>query len=159
VLPDRRAFGPSLDSALRAPDDQTIYVLAILRPVATVDADALVRATVRLTGRPLPTARYVVAVGRAGSPPTLVQGSERPFRASTRLDGLKLDIRIESWLPFDTMRRAGFGHVIVNGRHAVTIERGVTFATLDNHGRPGPVYYAGGAFAPVPRFVISARPE
>ncbi len=33
---------------------------------------------------------------------------------------LDVDIRMESWLPTDTIRRAGFGHVIVNGRHALT---------------------------------------
>jgi hypothetical protein len=133
-------------------------VLAVLTPVSstTVDREALARAAMRLALTRLPAARYVVVAGRAGSPPTLIHASDRPFRVSTRLDALELDIRIESWLPFDTMRRAGFGHVIANGRHAVTIERGVTFATLEDGGRPGTIHYAGGSFAPVPRFVIAA---
>jgi hypothetical protein len=158
VRPDHRAPVAPLDTALSVLD--TLYVLAVLTPVpnAAIDREPLTRAVQRLAHGPLPGGRYVVLAGRAGSPPTLVRASDRPFRVSTRLEALRLDIRIDSWLPFDTMRRAGFGHVIANGRHAVTIERGVTFAALGTSGRPWMVHYAGGAFAPVPRFVITADP-
>jgi hypothetical protein len=69
------------------------------------------------------------------------------------IDSLEIDIRMESWLPTDTIRRAGFGHVVVNGRHELTLERGISFRAL----RPGsePVYESG-LFAPISRFRLPA---
>lgn len=162
VRSDQRGQVYLLERELRVlqnvPENNALYVLVVLTPLpgAALDTAALERAVDRLAHIPLPRATYVLLAGRAGSPPAVVRASDRPFRVSTRLDALELDIRIDSWLPFDTMRRAGFGHVIANGRHAVTIERGVTFAALGDSGRPWMVHYAGGSFAPVPLFVITA---
>jgi hypothetical protein len=58
---------------------------------------------------------------------------------------------MESWLPTDTIRRAGFGHVVVGRRHALTLERGLNFVTLP----AGEPVYGSGLFAPVPRLVLS----
>jgi hypothetical protein len=62
---------------------------------------------------------------------------------------------MESWLPADTMRRAGFGHVIANRRHALILERGVSFVALHPDGRPLAAAYASGLFAPLQRYRIT----
>ena len=62
---------------------------------------------------------------------------------------------MESWLPTDTIRRAGFGHVIVDGRHALTLERGISFMALD--GANDPVYLSG-PFAPIQWHILVPRP-
>lgn len=65
---------------------------------------------------------------------------------------------MESWLSTDTIRRAGFGHVIVNGSHAMTLERGLNLLVLDGD-HPPRVIYEAGVFARQPRFVLAAGPE
>jgi hypothetical protein len=98
---------------------------------------------------------YVVMAGEAGRPARLVHGSRRPFRRRVRLAGVDLDIRMESWLPLDTMRRAGFGHVVADGRHVLTLERGASLVALDRDGAPALSAYAWGLFAPEPRYRIA----
>jgi hypothetical protein len=56
------------------------------------------------------------------------------------------------------MRRAGFGHVIVNRRHVLTLERGVSLVALGENGDTRLAGYASGLYAPEPRFRIRARP-
>jgi hypothetical protein len=69
-----------------------------------------------------------------------------------RLESLDIDVRMESWLPTDTIRRAGFGHVVVNGRHELTLERGISFRALE----PGGVrVYDSGLFAPLPQVLVA----
>ena len=51
----------------------------------------------------------------------------------------------------DTIRRAGFGHVIVNRKHALTLERGLSFVALGPGG--GPIY-GSGLFAPLARRIL-----
>jgi len=63
---------------------------------------------------------------------------------------------MESWLPFDTIRRMGFGQVVANRHHALVVERGVSFVALDATGSPVRTAYQGGLFAPQPRFLIRA---
>ena len=65
---------------------------------------------------------------------------------------------MESWLPTDTIRRAGFGHVVVNRRHALTIERGVSFVALGPFNEPVLTVYRGSLFAPIPRLHPWAGP-
>jgi hypothetical protein len=59
---------------------------------------------------------------------------------------------MESWLDFDTIRRMG-RHVM---RHDSTrnSRAGVSFVAFDEHGRPLRRGYAGGIFAPEPRYRI-----
>jgi hypothetical protein len=57
---------------------------------------------------------------------------------------------MEAWLPADTMRRAGFGQVIVNRRRMLTLERGVSVLVLRPDGS-SVTAYASGLFAPVGR--------
>jgi hypothetical protein len=69
-----------------------------------------------------------------------------------------LDVRMESWIPPDTIRRAGFGHVIAGRRHVLTLERGVSFIALSGSGEPVLATYASSLFAPLPRFRVTLTP-
>jgi hypothetical protein len=97
-------------------------------------------------------------VGRAGERPAAVRGESRPFRLRMSVSDMSLDVRMESWLPPDTMRRAGFGHVVVNRRHVLTLERGVSLVAIGEKGQTRLAGYASGLYAPEPRFRIRARP-
>ena len=81
-----------------------------------------------------------------GHRPFLIDSRDRPFRLQAKLDTANFDIRMESWLPTDTIRRAGFGHVIVNRRHVLTLERGVSFVALGVLDEPSVVIYRSGIF-------------
>jgi hypothetical protein len=137
-----------------------IYVLAILRSDReySLNTRGLADAWRRLApGVMMPTlAHYSVVVGRVGERPVLMESQDRPYRVDVRIDAFDIDIRMESWLPTDTIRRAGFGHVIVNRRHALTLERGISFVTVGSGG--GPIYESG-LFAPVRRIPIWPTPQ
>ncbi len=97
----------------------TPYVLAILRSDQEYLAQydrlvcrvALARAG-RRCRRHCASTRSIV--GRVGERPVLVESQDRPYRVRVTLEPFDFDMRMESWLPTDTIRRAGFGHVIVN---------------------------------------------
>jgi hypothetical protein len=158
---ERRA--PSLrDQVARLPRG-TPFVLALLRPYRDVplDLDELTAIVAALTGHTatLPTdSVYTVMVGRAGERPAVVRGESRPFRLRMSVSDMSLDVRMESWLPPDTIRRAGFGHVVVNRRHVLTLERGVSLVALGENGETRLAGYASGLYAPEPRFRIRATP-
>jgi len=99
---------------------------------------------------------YTVIVGRVGERPVLVESQDRPYRVGVRLDPFEFDVRMESWLPTDTIRRAGFGHVVVNRRHALTLERGLSFVALGPEG--GPIY-GSALFAPIPKHPVTQVPS
>ena len=82
---------------------------------------------------------------------------ELPWRASVTISGLDLDLRMESWLAFDTIRRAGFGQVIANRKHVLLIERGVSVVALSPDGAPLLSTYASSLFAPLPRYRVVLR--
>ena len=42
-----------------------------------------------------------------------------------------VEVRMESWLAADTIRRMGFGHVVAGRHHTLIVERGVSFAAFD----------------------------
>jgi hypothetical protein len=102
-----------------------------------------------------PLRHYTVAVGRVGESPTLLESQDRPYRVNTRIEGLDFDVRMESWLPTDTIRRAGFGHVVINRQHALTMERGISFLALSDEG--GPIYESG-LYAPIRRYILRPNP-
>jgi hypothetical protein len=156
---DRRV--PPLAERLAALPRGAPYVISLLRPYADVafDAAEFDGAVAYLTGgtATLPTdAVYTIMTGRVGQPPALVRAARRPFRVRTDIGALRLDIRMESWLPPDTMRRAGFGHVVVGRRHALTLERGVSVLALTEEGRVRLATYASSLYAPQPRLRIRA---
>ena len=137
----------------------TPYVLGILRPDREYPLDeiALRSAWSWLTGGAvdLPERRsFVIVAGKVGVPPIMTRSSDTPYRMHTIIDAFNLDIRMESWLPTDTIRRAGFGHVIVDRRHFLTLERGLSFAVLIPG---GPAVYGNGLFAPIPRYLLGIR--
>jgi hypothetical protein len=133
----------------------TPYVLSVLRSDQEFSLNTLGLARAWEWLAPsvtTPTLRhYTVMVGRVGERPALVESQDRPYRVRVRLDPFDIDVRMESWLPTDTIRRAGFGHVIVNRTHTLTLERGLSFVALGPNG--GPIY-GSGLFAPIPRHVI-----
>jgi hypothetical protein len=137
----------------------TPYALAILRPdhEYPIDRMAVMSAWSWLTAgsTPLPDDRqFTIAIGRVGTPPTLVKSDDQPYRLRASLDPFEVDIRMESWLPTDTIRRAGFGHVLVNRQHFLTLERGVSLAALGPEGSP---VYSSGIYAPIPRYNLGIR--
>ena len=138
----------------------TRYALCVLRPTRefTVDAGELAGALRILSGGAadrMPAGDYAVVLGRAGSPPALAAGSNDPFRREVSLDGTPVEIRMESWLSADTIRRMGFGHIVAARRHTLILERGVSFAAFDAGGLPLRSGYEDGIFAPQPRYLIS----
>ena len=90
---------------------------------------------------------FAIVVGRIGQKPLFVKASPEPYRVRLRIDRFDVDIRMESWLPTDTIRRAGFGHVIVDRQHVLTLERGLSFAAFPG----GEAAYGSGLFAPIPQ--------
>jgi hypothetical protein len=135
----------------------TPYALAILRsdqeyPLNTVGLAHAWRWLAPETTMP-PLRNYTVVVGRVGERPVMVASQDHPYRVHTELADDYFDVRMESWLPTDTIRRAGFGHVIVNRRHALTIERGISFIALGPDGVPA---YESGPFAPLRGYFVPA---
>lgn len=138
----------------------TVYTLSVLRPYVEfpIDREDLADASRSLSGQVLPIDRnYIVVIGRKGAPPIITRASDRPFRQTATIGDLHFDVRMESWLPTDTIRRAGFGHVILDHRHAMTLERGVSLLALTPEGRVGLRTYAAGLFAPQPRYLLRLR--
>ena len=98
-------------------------MLCVLKPTRefVIDYGDVDRALRRLTGGSAPAIAgqdYVALAGRVGTAPVFFHGSNDPFRRRVRIDGVTVDVRMESWLAFDTIRRMGFGHVIATGATA-----------------------------------------
>ena len=85
----------------------------------------------------IPRAPYVALAGEVGRGTRLRVAGDRPFRRQVALGPHRLDIRIESWLPTDTIRRAGFGHVVADRRHLLTLDRGLSFVSIARDGGAG----------------------
>jgi hypothetical protein len=131
----------------------------VLRPNTEFPID---RAELELAWRSLTTADadlpaiadYTVIVGRVGERPELIRASNRPFRVRTTMGPLNIDVRMEAWLPTDTIRRSGFGHVVANRTHVLAIDRGISLVLLTPSGQPVLTEYRSGLFAPVPRWAF-----
>jgi hypothetical protein len=50
---------------------------------------------------------------------------------------------MESWLPFETFRRAGFGHVLRGREPLLTVERGVSLVWFERDGSSSVAYFDG----------------
>lgn len=166
------AYGPLLSSTrddsvavarlidlLRDLPRGTPYVLCVLRPARefSLDESDLSGSLRLLTGERVNAAGsddYSVVAGVLGAEPALRRSSRRPFRATASLGGVPVEVRMESWLAFDTIRRMGFGHVIARHRHALIVERGVSFVAFDAAGRVVRSGYTSGIYAPQPRFIV-----
>jgi hypothetical protein len=137
----------------------TPYVVCVLRPPRdfSLDEPDLNGGLRLLTGNAVTAPGsndYTVVAGVLGAEPALSRSSRRPFRSTVSLGGVEVEVRMESWLAFDTIRRMGFGHVIAGHRRALIIERGVSFVAFDAGGRVARSGYTSGIFAPQPRFIV-----
>jgi len=156
---DRITAPPPLTAELAAVPRGTRYVLVALRPsrdqapLNRTDIGAALRAIAGGRDVDLPQKGYVAIGGVAGEPPVFVIASDEPFRRSTTIAGAAVEIRMESWLATDTIRRMGFGHVIVSRRHTLIVERGVSFVAFGETGEPIHTAYRSNIFAPQPRFL------
>lgn len=162
IVRDARVPAPSFAERVGRFPQGTPYILTLLAPYPDkpVDARELGAAFARLTrgavGPPLST-RYNVIAGRVGAKPDVVRSSRRPFRTSARAGGIDADVRLECWLPADTIRRMGFGRVIVGRTPALTLDRGVSFVAFDEQGRVIGIEYAWTLLSPQPRWLIPLR--
>ena len=149
---------PSLAETIQDLSDGTRYVLCILKPTRdlSVDWDDVGRAlaTAGAGSIHIPDGDYIAIAGTRGRAPSFVLGANRPFRRSLDLDGVPVDIRMESWLAADTIRRMGFGHVIAARHHTLIVERGVSFVAFDAAGQPVRTSYRSNIFAPQPRYLV-----
>ena len=138
----------------------TPYVLTVLEPTPDehLDAGDFDAAVTALAGSSAPrrsAARFQIWGGVAGEPAAFHYESGRPFRRQFSILGDQFSVRMESWLPFDTFRRAGFGHVLRGRQHVLTIERGISLVSFDRADDPT-VTYAAGLYAPLTRVRIPA---
>jgi hypothetical protein len=158
---DPRVPVPSLADRVASLAPGTDYVLSVIEeyPESPINRADLSEAARRLgiTEADMPRGRFVVVAGRVGQTPAALKADSKPFRLRTALSGHDVEVRIECWMPADTIRRSGFGHVIVNRRHELTLDRGVSFAALDGTGHASLRAWASGLLAPQPRFVV--RPK
>ena len=155
---DPRVPVPSLADRISTLARGTRYVLAFIEPYPRTPLDPAVlpdaARRLGLAASDLPRGRFVVVAGRVGYPPILRQAGREPFRVHFSASGQQVDVRFECWLPADTIRRAGFGQVIVARRRQLTLDRGVSFVALDDDGRAALRAWAGGLFTPQPRFIV-----
>ena len=137
----------------------TPFVLTLLEPTAgeRFDRDDFDRALTALAGRAAQRSqsRFQVWAGVAGEPGGYHRNADRPFRHDFSVLGDGFSVRFESWLPFETFRRAGFGHVLRGRETILTVERGVSLVWFARDGAPT-VAYAAGLYAPAPRVRIPA---
>ena len=139
------------------------YVLTVLAsdPELGLDWDELDAAVAHLTSGTATVPRgasYSILAGTIGAAPLFQRRDDRPFREVVVLDGLRLDVRMESWLPADTIRRGGFGHVVAGRRPLLTIERGVSFLAASPEGAALRIDYASSLFAPLRRARLGVLP-
>jgi len=124
-----------------------------------LDPEVLDAGLSALTRRQLPPrapAAYELLAGIAGDRPLVYRASNRPFTERFALAGEPLTVRMDSWLPTDTFRRGGFGHVVRGHSHVLAIERGVSLVWFGRDGEPSRPYYAASLFASEPRYRIPA---
>jgi hypothetical protein len=137
------------------------YVLTWLVPAPTegTRAHAEINAGLGVLAKGSAPARaavgYEVWAGIAGEVPAYHRSSSRPFIETVNVAGEMFTVRMDAWLPQDTFRRGGFGHVLHGREHALWIERGVSLMWLSRTGDPAQAY-AFGLYSPEARFRIQA---
>ena len=99
---------------------------------------------------------YQMMAGLTGEAPEITRAEDHPFRQEFRLLDDPFTVRMESWLPSDTFRRAGFGRVIRGREHVLTLERGINLVWFDRNARPSNAVYAASIYAPGERYRISS---
>jgi len=165
----RESYGPlyeprpesppsTLDSITATIPPGSRFALCLLKPTRDfhIDAADLRMALSRLgvNAASVDLKDYVAIAGLVGRPPLLIRAADRPFTSVIDLDGVRTEIRMESWLATDTIRRMGFGHVIAGHRHTLIVERGISFVVFDGKGVATTTGYFASIFAELPRFVL-----
>ncbi len=135
------------------------YVLTLLRPTPETTFDAAdydAAVSILTSGKAMPRSgrNFEVIAGVAGERPAWQRANDRPFRQDINIAGDPFTVRMESWLPDDTFRRAGFGQVLLGHQRLLIVERGVSLVWLGVSGEVRTAY-AAGLYAPQPRFRIS----
>jgi hypothetical protein len=168
---DPISASPDLIDEIGALSPGTPYVLCVLTPPREEHLDPeLLRAAIgMLTGGRIPTEsgiggsvengtgrRYQLMAGVTGEAPIVVRAEDSPFRMNFRLLDDPFTVRMESWLPSDTFRRAGFGHVLRGREHVLTLERGVSLVWFDRNARASTAVYAASVYSPGHRYRLSS---
>jgi hypothetical protein len=164
VLRDETPSSPSLTEIVDRIPRGAPYILSLLTPTSDERLDtAMFDATLDTLGGTPAVARdgssYQVWAGVAGETPAFHRASNRPFRDAFSIAGDRFAVRLDSWLPFDTFRRGGFGHVTRGREPLLTVERGVSLVWFQADGTPA-FTYAAGLYAPKPRFrIVASAPQ
>jgi hypothetical protein len=137
------------------------YVLAVLTPPRDehLDPGMLAAALQSLTGGGDPHmsgAAFEVIAGMAGEQPVVHRRSDRPFTERMQIAEEALTLRMDAWLPTDTFRRAGFGHVLRGREHVMILERGANLVWFAADGTASQPYYWASLFALQPRYRLPA---
>jgi hypothetical protein len=149
---------PALSDIVKGLPKGLAYVIGVLRPDNAFPMNDLWLSPLwsALTGgaeTAVPTAAYTTMIGRIGERSSVMRADNRPYRVQVTLDQRRFDVRMESWLPTDTIRRSGFGHAIIDRSHALTLERGVSLLVIGQSGPPVLRAYRAGLFEPPRRFI------
>jgi hypothetical protein len=165
VQPDPIRTSPDLLDEISRLARGTPYVLCVLTPpreehldptVLQAALDMLTHGHVPPASDGGPAAAYQLIAGLAGEAPLITRSADYPFRQEFRLLDDPFIVRMESWLPSDTFRRAGFGHVIRGHEHVLILERGVNLVSFDRNAEPSAPLYAASLYAPGERYRISS---
>jgi hypothetical protein len=161
VVPDSALPIRTLEQAADAVPTGAPYVLSVLTAPREehLDPDTVAAALRTLTGGSTEGAAgtaFEIFGGVAGEAATFHRAADRPFTDRMQLLEESLTLRIDSWLPWDTFRRAGFGHVLRGREHVMIIERGVSLVWFGRGGVPSQPFYWAGLFAAQPRFRLPA---
>jgi hypothetical protein len=135
------------------------YVMTLLTPPTEerLDEADLSAALEMVTGNHVPArtpGSFELIAGIRDRAPDVYRSSDRPFTMSFNLFDEPFTVRMDSWLPFDTFRRAGFGHVLRRREHVQIIERGVNLVWVGRDGRASAPVYAASLFAPQARYRV-----
>jgi hypothetical protein len=161
LVPDATRPVRTLEQAAKAVPRGMPYVLTVLTPPREepLDPESFEAAMEGLMGTPRSAsegAAFEVFSGLAGEPAQFHRASSRPFTDRVQILDESVTIRLDSWLPSDTFRRAGFGHVIRGRDHVMIIERGVNLIWFDRSGAASQPFYWASLFAVQPRFRLRA---
>jgi len=168
---DPISASPDLIDEIDGLSPGTPYVLCVLTPPREehLDPELLGEAVRMLTRGRIPAQlriggsaengigrRYQVMAGLTGEAPIVARAEDSPFRMNFRLLDDPFTVRMESWLPSDTFRRAGFGHVLRGREHVLTLERGVSLVWFDRNARASNPIYAASVYSPGHRYRLSS---
>ena len=167
---DPISASPDLIDEIGGLSPGTPYVLCVLTPPREehLDPALLGEAVKMLTRGRIPAElrigsadtgagrRYQLMAGLTGETPIVARAEDSPFRMTFRLLDDPVTVRMESWLPSDTFRRAGFGHVLRGREHVLTLERGVSLVWFDRNARASNPIYAASVYSPGHRYRLSS---